>query len=131
MIRVNLLGVAKARKRARAPLVTLGGGLALGLMAAMLIVVAAVQFFRYQGLQRQIVEINEQIQNLQREKADLARVQSEYETMLKREQLLTTRINIIEGLRDKQTGPARMLNVLASAVSGGEGVWLVGFEQSG
>lgn len=131
MIRVNLLGIPKAKKRLRAPAITLGGGLTLGLLVAVLVVVAAVQFFRYRGLQNEIAQLDQQIQSLQREKADLSRVQSEYETNLKRRDLLTQRINIIEGLRAKQSGPAQLLGVLATAVTAGDSVWLIGFEQSG
>ncbi len=132
MIRVNLLGISrKTRKRLRAPVITLGGGLTLGLLVAVLVVVAAVQFFRYRGLQSEIAQLDQQIQSLQREKADLSRVQGEYETNLRRRDLLTQRINIIEGLRAKQSGPAQLLDALATTITASNAVWLIGFEQTG
>jgi len=41
------------------------------------------------------------------------------------------RINIIEGLKAKQSGPARLLDMLAATVSKTNSLWLTGFEQVG
>ncbi len=132
MIRVNLLGVAKAkRRRIRAPIIAPGGGMMLGLLIAVLVVVAAVQYWRYGQLLAEGKRLDQQVQRLTAEKAELAQVQSQYETFSKRKELLQGRINIIEQLKAQQSGPVILLNTLASAVSATDQIWLTGFEKKG
>src|SRR3970040_2028845 len=108
MIRVNLLGVAKAkRRRVRAPIIEPGGGLVLGLLVGVIVVVAAVPCGRY------------------------GQVQAQYETFSRRKELLQARINIIEQLKAQQSGPLILLNTLASSVSATESLWLTGFQKTG
>ena len=132
MIRVNLMGLPKTRKRARAPIMPVGGGLALALLVGVLVAVAGYQYFvRYQGFQQQIAQLNMDIATLEREAADLTRVRAEYDTFSKRKELLTKRINVIEGLKAKQAGPVQLLTTLASAVVGTDSLWLTSFTQTG
>ena len=132
MIRVNLLGVAKAKKRrARAPMIEPGGGLMVGLLIGVIVVVAAVQWWRYGQLQREAQQLDADVQRLTAEKAELAQVQAQYETFSRRKELLQARINIIEQLKAQQSGPVIMLNTLAASVSATESLWLTGFEKTG
>ena len=131
MIRVNLLGLPKTRKRARAPVVTMEGSRSLILLVVVLVVVAGLQFYRYRGLQADSVRLDEQVRTFTAEKANLDRIKTEYETFTKRKELLTKRIGIIEGLKAAQTGPVQMLNQLASTVANTDSLWLVGFEAVG
>ncbi len=129
MIRVNLLGLPKAKKRA--PVVTLEGGRALVLLILVLALVAMVQFFRYGRLQEEDKKVSKLIRDEQTEKIRLEGVRSEYERLLRQKELLAKRTNIIEGLKAKQSGPARLLETLASTVSNTDMLWLTNFEQSG
>ena len=131
MIRVNLLGLPKARKRARAPVVTMEGSRSLILLVVVAVLVAGIQFYRYRSLQAENVRLGEEIQRLTAEKANLDRIKVEYETFSKRKELLTKRISIIEGLKAAQTGPVRLLNMLATTVANTDQLWLVAFEQIG
>lgn len=134
MIRVNLLGVPKSkRRRVRAPMVLVapGGALILGVLLGILVLVAGVQWWRYNALQSESVQLNQKIQALQREKAELAQVQAQYETFSKRKDLLTARINIIEQLKSQQSGPVALLDTLASSVSASDAVWLTNFNKTG
>ena len=132
MIRVNLMGLPKTRKRARAPIMPVGGSLALALLLGVVVVVAGFQYFvRYRGFQQQIAQVDMEIATLEREAADLARIRAEYDTFSKRKELLTKRINVIEGLKAKQSGPVQLLTTLASAVVGTDSLWLTGFTQTG
>ena len=132
MIRVNLLGVAKAkRRRVRAPIIEPGGGLVLGLLVGVIVVVAAVQWWRYGKLQEEGRLLDTKIQELTAEKAELAQVQAQYETFSRRKELLQARINIIEQLKAQQSGPLILLNTLASSVSATESLWLTGFVKTG
>ena len=133
MIRVNLLGGAprKAKKGPRMPAVSLEGGRSLILLGVVLVGVAGFQIWNYRKLQTQIAQLDQQIASLEREKADLGRVRAEYETFSKQKDLLTKRINIIEGLKAKQSGPVQLLSTVASAVTSTNSLWLVGFAQAG
>jgi type IV pilus assembly protein PilN len=132
MIRVNLLGVAKAkRRRVRAPMITPGSGMMMGLFIGVLVAVAAVQWFRYGALQRESASLDQQVQTLEREKAELAQVQSQYETFSRRKELLQARINIIEQLKAQQSGPVILLNTVANAVSASDQLWLTNFQKTG
>lgn len=133
MIRVNLLGEAKAkRKRARAAITIApaGGGLILGLLLGVMALAAIVQYFRYSSLVTAGEEMDKAIAELQREKAELAQVQSQYETFSRRKELLTARINVIEQLKSQQAGPVILLNTLAGAVSSTDTLWLTSFEKT-
>ena len=132
MIRVNLLGVTKAkRRRVRAPIIEPGGGMMLGLLVGVIVVVAAVQWWRYGNLQEEGRRLDGEVQRLTAEKAELAQVQAQYETFSRRKELLQARINIIEQLKAQQSGPVIMLNTLASSVSATESLWLTGFVKTG
>ena len=132
MIRVNLLGEARKKKRARMPTFTLapaGGGLIMGLLLGVIVIAAGVQWFRYNGEVAKGEELDKQIAELQREKAELAQVQSQYETFSKRKELLTARINVIEQLKAQQAGPVILLAAVASSVSAQDTLWLTTFDK--
>lgn len=133
MIRVNLLGEEKKRKKRSAmPSITLapaGGGMILGLLLGVILIAGGVQWFRLGKLKDQTVELDKQIAELNREKAELAQVQSQYETFSKRKELLTARINVIEQLKAQQAGPVILLNALANSVSAQDTMWLISMEK--
>ena len=132
MIRVNLLGVGKAkRRRVRAPVLAPGSGLMLGLLIGVAVLVAAVQYWRYNALVEEGRQQAQRIQRLTAEKAELAQVQSQYETFSRRKELLQARINVIEQLKAQQAGPVILLNTVATAVSATDSLWLTNFEKTG
>ena len=130
MIRVNLLGLPKQRKR-QMPTVTLEGWRSLVLLVVALLVVVAVQFVRYGRLQDEDKRLTKLVQDEQAEKVRLEGIRSQVEKFSKQKELLTKRINIIEGLKAKQSGPAQLLSMLASTVSNTVSLWLTGFVQAG
>jgi len=131
MIRVNLMGLPKQRKRARGPVVTLEGGRSLILLAVVVLVVAGIAYYRYQNLQQQVQDLDMQVMDLQRELADLNRIKQEYDANVARREALTARINVIEALKARQSGPVTLLTTLASAVVRTDSLWLTTFTQTG
>lgn len=133
MIRVNLLGLPKQRKKsARAmPTISMEGSRALILMIIVLVAVAGFQYYRYRGLQREGADLATKLQELERERADLSRIKEEYDRFSQRKELMTRRIGIIEELKARQTGPIKLLDVFASTVSQTESLWILSFEQTG
>ncbi len=129
MIRVNLLGLPKPKKRA--PAVSMEGWVPLAFLLVALVLVGGGEYWRYGRLQEQGRELTMQTQKLQVEKEQLEKVQREYETNLKRNVLLAKRQEIIKGLEDKQSGPARLLETLASTVSNTDSLWLTSFDLVG
>ena len=131
MIRVNLMGLPKQRKRARGPVVTLEGGRSLILLVVVVAVVAGYAYFRHQSLQQQLQDLDVQVTELQRELADLNRIKQEYDANVARREALTARINVIEALKARQAGPVQLLATLASAVVRTDSLWLTSFTQTG
>ena len=131
MIRINLIGLPRQKRRGRAPAVTLEGGRSLILLAVVALGVSGFAYVRHQRLQQQVQQLDEQVATLDRELAELTVIRAEYDTFSKRKDLLTRRINIIEGLKAKQAGPVQLLSTLASAVVGTDSLWLTGFTQTG
>ena len=131
MIRVNLMGLPKQRKRARGPAVTLEGGRSLILLVVVVAVVAGYAYFRHQSLQQQLQDLDVQVTELQRELADLNRIKQEYDANVARREALTARINVIEALKARQAGPVQLLATLASAVVRTDSLWLTSFTQTG
>ena len=70
MIRVNLLGEAKAkrRRRVRAPLIAPGSGVMLGLLIGVMVVVLGVQYWRYGQLQAEGKSLDQQVAEKTRER---------------------------------------------------------------
>ena len=129
MIRINLLGLPKPRKRA--PVVTLEGGRPLVILVVVLAAVGAAQYWRYHNLEAEGLVLDQQVQQLQEEKARLARIRTEYDTFSRQKEALTRRIEIIEGLKARQSGPVNLLAMLASTVNSTDALWLTSFEQTG
>ena len=103
----------------------------LGLLVAVMLVVAGVQYVRQGRLQEEAKLLDEQVKAKTAEKAELAQIQIEYETRARRKELLLARINVIEALKAQQSGPVLLLGTLASAVSSTDQLWLTGFDKKG
>ena len=129
MIRVNLLGLPKPKKRATA--VSIEGGRTLGILAVVLLLVAGVEYFHYGRLQKQDRDLAVQIQQLQAEKTHLEVIRSDYDRFSRQKELLQKRIGIIEGLKAKQAGPMHLLDTLATTVTNSDMLWLTNFDQAG
>ena len=97
MIRVNLLGLPKPKKRAAA--VTFEGGRTLGILGVVLLLVAVVEYVHYGRLQERDKKLTVEIQQLQAEKARLEVIRADYEKFSRQKELLQKRIGIIEGLK--------------------------------
>jgi type IV pilus assembly protein PilN len=132
MIRINLLGQTRpraARRRgpmvdtgAAIPLVFVGAGAALGVLAL---------FLLYLSWQKQLNEENTRIKQLQAQKADLEQVKRQVDTFEAQKKILTQRVNTIEQLQRDRTGAQELLDEIASTVSRTENLWLVSMTRKG
>lgn len=131
MIRINLLEGKKEAKAARAPAVSLEGAKLTGLVVGFLGLAVVLLFGHFYMLQKEATELDEQTRAAQAEKARLAQVKASVDQFEKRKQLLTKRIDIIEGLKRGQTGPVEMLASLSNSVQATNTVFLTSFENTG
>lgn len=131
MIRVNLMGLPKERRRIRGPVVTLEGGRSLILLVVVLAAVAGSAYYRHQDLQLQVQQLDMRKTELVGELAELNRIKQEYDANVARREALTARINVIEALKARQAGPVQLLTTLAGAVVRTDSLWLTAFTQQG
>ena len=129
MIRINLLGQArpKAGRRpvdtgAAMPVVFIGAGVALGLVALI---------FFYLSLQKQLSEENARIKTLQAQKADLMQIKAQVDQFEAQKKVLTQRVQTIEQLQRDRTGGQELLDMVANTVSRTENLWLTNMTRKG
>jgi type IV pilus assembly protein PilN len=129
MIRINLLGQTRPRAARRPvdtgaalPLVFVGAGAALGVLAL---------FLFYLSLQKQLNEENTRIKQLQAQKADLEQIKQQVDTFEAQKKILTQRVQTIEQLQRDRTGAQELLDEIASTVSRTENLWLVTMTRKG
>ena len=129
MIRINLLGQARPRAARRPvdtgaamPIVFVGAGAALGLLAL---------FLLYLSWQKQLNEENTRIKQLQAQKTDLEQIKRQVDTFEAQKKILTQRVQTIEQLQRDRTGAQELLDEIASTVSRTENLWLVTMSRKG
>jgi Tfp pilus assembly protein PilN len=104
------------------PLVFVGAGVALGVLAL---------FLLYISWQKQLNEENARIKQLQAQKADLMQIKQQVETFEAQKKILTQRVQTIEQLQRDRTGAQELLDEIASTVSRTENLWLITMTRKG
>jgi type IV pilus assembly protein PilN len=129
MIRINLLGQTRPRAARRPvdtgaamPLVFVGAGAALGVLAL---------FLLYLSWQKQLNDENTRIKQLQAQKADLEQIKQQVDTFEAQKKILTQRVQTIEQLQRDRTGAQELLDEIASTVSRTENLWLITMTRKG
>src|ERR1700752_2377366 len=129
MIRINLLGQTRPRAARRPvdtgaalPLVFVGAGAALGVLAL---------FLLYLSWQKQLNDENTRIKQLQAQKADLEQVKQQVDTFEAQKKILTQRVQTIEQLQRDRTGAQELLDEIASTVSRTENLCLITMTRKG
>jgi Tfp pilus assembly protein PilN len=125
MIRINLLGKTKAKvtkvRRARS---TSNQTLTLIMAVSVILIAVGIVYFWLQALEKEDVELSQQIMLAKKEKARQEGLLKENEVFEKRRRLLEARINVIEALKKNQSGPVQVLDVLSDCVQRSNGIWL-------
>jgi Tfp pilus assembly protein PilN len=129
MIRINLLGAPKPKtKRGTTPAVMemdLGGGVSpLIKMAAVVAIVALGDGLYWYRLDSEKDKIQQQMAIAQRKNAELSSVKAHYLERQREAENYKRRVDVIDQLRAKQTGPVDLLNTVGSTVNNTEAVWL-------
>jgi Tfp pilus assembly protein PilN len=139
MIRINLLESAKAKnKRA--------GGSAMPAMPSMemgdigspklkvlivVIVVGLVNYGYWHRLDTQAKTIASQMQAADQKNRELSDVKARYLERQRQADAYKRRVDVIDQLRNAQTGPVNLLAMLGETVNGTEAVWLRKMDDTG
>jgi type IV pilus assembly protein PilN len=122
MMRINLLPMKAARKQGTAKQ-------ELTLLVAALLVLVACLFGWYTLVESQVSDLQDRVANVQRE-LEAARAQVQRVTDFKRKaEVLEKKIAVIETLKKKKTGPAKMLDDLATIFTEHKKVWIVRMDE--
>ena len=125
MIRINLLGIK--REVGRAPAVSVEGAKLTVLLVIVLVAAVGVLVVDWQRISSQKAQLEERERIAQAEKARLEAVKSQYDQNLHNKQTLEQRINIIQELENKKTGPVTLLNTVVNTVELSGHLWLTSF----
>ena len=120
MIRINLLPVRAARRReaVQRHIVVFAAGLAA---------IICVGLFTYQQQKGVLNDARGANNTLRSDIEELKKVIGEVEQYQEEQKLLAQKLDIIEELRDKKTGPVRMLDRIASDIP--DKLWLTQIEE--
>jgi type IV pilus assembly protein PilN len=126
MIRINLLGIPRKTRGKRAAAVSGGGeGSSTVIMGVVVLGALAVGIFmlnlwvnkEHASLERDMIKANA-------ENTRLAEVKAKYEASKKKADVYERRVKVIDDLKEQQSGPVNLLNLVADTVNKTEAVWL-------
>jgi Tfp pilus assembly protein PilN len=129
MIKVNLLRdqTVKVRKSVPKPSIS-----SVGLMLAVIAVLAAAAMGAWwYTVSRQITTLTGERDRLRIENARLQALRKEINEYEKAKRLREARIDVIEKLKESQTGPVRLLNDVIHSIPRDANVWLTVMDQKG
>lgn len=128
MIRINLLGVPKAKKGKRQTVSFAGGGdgtrSVTGVLVVLLLLAVAGNYFYYWSLGKQAVTLKQKMADANRENLRLAEVKAKYLELEKQKDIYERRVNLIHQLQDNRSGPATLLTTISDTVNKTDAVWL-------
>jgi Tfp pilus assembly protein PilN len=128
MIRINLLGVAKAKGKRGSPAAVSapmgeGGSILVKALAAM-IVIAIVNGGYWFVLDKQKRDIATQMAVAERKNRELSDVKARYMERQHEAENYKRRVDVIDQLRAGQAGPVNLMNTVGDTVNKTEAVWL-------
>ncbi len=135
MIRINLLGVPKAKsKKGTAfalPSMDLNVGSPLIQVAAVLIIAGALNAGYWYQLDREKKVIADQLQRAEIKNRELADIKARYLERQRQADSYKRRVDVIDQLRNNQTGPVSLLAMIGDTVNNTEAVWLNSMQDQG
>jgi Tfp pilus assembly protein PilN len=128
MIRINLLGVAKAKGKRGSPAAAAapmgeGGSILVKALAAM-IAIAILNGGYWFVLDKQKRDITIQMTVAERKNRELADVKARYMERQREAENYKRRVDVIDQLRANQAGPVNLMNTVGDTVNKTEAVWL-------
>ena len=136
MIRINLLGAPKPKGKKSAPVSTPGvelGSFAPPLLqvAAVLLIAGALNAGYWYKLDREKQSIEAQMRVAEQKNRELADIKVRYMERQRQADAYKRRVDVIDQLRNNQTGPVSLLAMIGDTVNGTEAVWLNSMQDQG
>jgi len=136
MIRINLLGAPKPKGKKNVAvsmpsfeLGNLGGPIVQ--VAAVLLIAGALNFGYWYQLDRQKKSIELQTRVAEQKNRELADIKARYMERQKQADAYKRRVDVIDQLRNNQTGPVALLSMIGDTVNSTEAVWLNSLQDQG
>jgi|SRR5581483_4107964 len=136
MIRINLLGTTKPKGRRSsapvAPTIEIGdvGSPKLKVLVAVALTLGLNTLYWYQ-LNREAKDTAAKMALAEQKNRELSDVKAKYLERQKEADNYKQRVDVIDQLRAKQTGPVNLLNTIGDTVNGTEAVWLSSMKDEG
>jgi len=133
MIRINLLGTPKPKKGKLAS-IRIGGGEGASVLVTVLIVLliaAAGNGIFYYKLRRDAARLQAEMTAANSEYVRLLQVKSRYEELERQKNSYKRRVDIIDELHSKQSGPVDLLSTIGRTVNHTDEVWLNSMNDNG
>ena len=134
MIRINLLGVPKAKTRRGPSLAALVPGAGVSVVMKVLLVfalAAAMNFGYWYHLNAEKARLATQLVQAERTNRELSEVKAKYLEREKQMQQYKRRVDVIDELRSQQFGPVKLMTTLGGTVDNTEAVWLNSVKDQG
>lgn len=136
MIRINLLGNPKPKGK-KGPAFSmpsfevgnLGGPMVQ--VAAVLLIVGAINAGYWYQLDREKKSIATSMQRAELKNRELADIKTRYMERQRQADAYKRRVDVIDQLRQNQTGPVTLLSMIGDTVNGTEAVWLNSMQDQG
>src|SRR5271155_3832627 len=136
MIRINLLGAPKPKGKKNVAVSmpsfemgNLGGPMVQ--VAAVLLIAGALNFGYWYQLDRQKKSIEIQTRVAEQKNRELADIKVKYLERQKQAEAYKRRVDVIDQLRNNQTGPVALLAMIGDTVNSTEAVWLNSLQDQG
>jgi len=126
MIRINLLGIPKAKRGKRPAAATgMGEGPSTTMLVLIFVIVVAVGLYVwYTFVDRQRQQLHEDLRAAQAENLRLSEVKAKYEAQQRKAEQFEQRFRVIDQLKQAQTGPVSLLSMVADTITKTDAVWL-------
>lgn len=135
MIRINLLGTPKPKgKKAPSfamPTMEFNVGSPLMQVAAVVIIAGLINAGYWYQLDKDKRVIAEQMQRAEAKNRELAEIKVRYLDRQKQAESYKRRVDVIDQLRNNQTGPVTLLAMVGDTVNNTEAVWLNSMQDQG
>ncbi len=135
MIRINLLGTPKSKSKKgpafSMPSLDFNVGSPMVQVAAVLIIAGLLNGGYWYQLDREKQSIAVKMQKAEQKNRELADIKARYMERQRQADAYKRRVDVIDKLREDQTGPVGLLAMIGDTVNGTEAVWLNSMQDQG
>jgi Tfp pilus assembly protein PilN len=135
MIRINLLGTPKSKSKKgpafSMPSLDFNVGSPMVQVAAVLVIAGLLNGGYWYQLDREKQSIAVKMQKAEQKNRELADIKARYMERQRQADAYKRRVDVIDKLREDQTGPVGLLAMIGDTVNGTEAVWLNSMQDQG